>query len=363
MSIEAENRETKARPLARYLWRLGLTVDDVRRLPYASRDRKVPTMKAFARAAYREAGVELREPSSPASETWDLVAAKLSVMAGWEAAGRPVPERDLRHLADRWWRPATETPEPLAVGCQHPTELGGELPTSKFGASGLDVPGPHLPDLGPTGRSLGDPGFRLVLVTGSRFWDATQPVRDALREQGEIAASRGQAPMLLHGACPWRPVDGRLCSADAIADWVATQELGWPVEAHPADWDRHGKAAGPRRNREMVQRRPAVCLAFPDADRPSQGTRGCMQLARGAGIPVILGYSPKGWAHLVDAGPVPGKTCHWCGLPALTTAPGDRGRWRCSEHPPLPGTWLGRLDTLDWAWRARAHELCAISGT
>lgn len=350
MSTEAENREAKARPLARYLWRLGLTVDDVRRLPYASRDRKVPTMKAFARAAYREAGVELREPSSPASETWDLVAAKLAVMAGWEAAGRPVPERDLRHLADRWWRP---------------TELGSDGATSNSQRPELEVgvdAGPAA-NLAADGSSLAGPGFRLVLVTGSRFWDATQPIREALREQGEIAASRGQVPMLLHGECPWRPVAGRLCSADAIADWVATQELGWPVEAHPADWDRHGKAAGPRRNREMVQRRPAVCLAFPDTDRPSQGTRGCMQLARDAGIPVILGYSPKGWAHLVDAGPVPGKTCHWCGLPALTTAPGDRGRWRCSEHPPLPGTWRGRLDVLDWAWRARAHELCAVSGT
>lgn len=348
MSIEAENRETKARPLARYLWRLGLTVDDVRRLPYASRDRTVPTMKAFARAAYREAGVDLREPSSPASETWDLVAAKLVVMAGWEFAGRPVPERDLRHMAHRWWRP---------------TELGSEGATSNSERWELEVaPGPAA-NLAAAGSSLAVPGFRLVLVTGSRFWGATRPIREALREQGEIAASRGQVPMLLHGACPWKPMDGRLCSADAIADWVATQELGWPVEAHPADWDRYDKAAGPRRNREMVQRRPAVCLAFPDADRPSQGTRGCMQLARGAGIPVVLGYSPKGWAHLVDAGPVPGKTCHWCGLPALTTAPGDRGRWRCSEHPPLPGTWRGRLDTLDWAWRARAHELCAISGT
>ena len=47
----------------------------------------------------------------------------------------------------------------------------------------------------------------------------------------------------------------------------AARQLGWPVEVLPADWRRHGRAAGPIRNRELLELAisRAVALASPAA--------------------------------------------------------------------------------------------------
>lgn len=55
-------------------------------------------------------------------------------------------------------------------------------------------------------------------------------------------------------------------------------------EAHPADWKRHGKAAGMIRNREMVALGADLCIAFPLPQ--SKGTFGCIREAEKAGIEV-----------------------------------------------------------------------------
>jgi hypothetical protein len=80
-----------------------------------------------------------------------------------------------------------------------------------------------------------------------------------------------------------------------MAERIAT---GWglAVERHPADWDKYGKAAGPRRNAEMVALGADVCLAFigpctkRDCRQPgphgSHGTTNCADLAKDAGIKV-----------------------------------------------------------------------------
>lgn len=113
-----------------------------------------------------------------------------------------------------------------------------------------------------------------VLVTGSRHWPDEAAV---WRELDALLAEHGQITVV-HGACP--------TGADAAAHhWVA--EAGdAPVveEQHPADWGRYGPAAGPRRNREMVQLGANVCLAFPTVN--SVGTVHCLRLAEAAGIEV-----------------------------------------------------------------------------
>jgi hypothetical protein len=73
-----------------------------------------------------------------------------------------------------------------------------------------------------------------------------------------------------------------ICHQEAIA-------LGFTPEPHPADWKRHGRAAGPIRNAEMVALGADVCLALPIGLSP--GTRGCIDLAEAAGIPVRC-YEP-----------------------------------------------------------------------
>lgn len=54
----------------------------------------------------------------------------------------------------------------------------------------------------------------------------------------------------------------------------------------PADWKKHGKAAGPIRNQRMIDEgKPSLVIAFPGG----RGTENMVQLAERAGIPVIYG--------------------------------------------------------------------------
>ena len=118
MTTADENRQRKASAIARALWRRGMTVEDLFRLPQASRDRTVPTMRRFARTAYDEAGVQEAEPHGPGSPTWrltDLLLTKMARYAGDHPDSPDVPARDL--LDDRAnWLPeapcATTTPDP-----------------------------------------------------------------------------------------------------------------------------------------------------------------------------------------------------------------------------------------------------------
>jgi hypothetical protein len=121
-----------------------------------------------------------------------------------------------------------------------------------------------------------------ILVTGSRYWRDRAAVRAGLDE-----AYRRWGPfVLVHGDCRDRRT-GKPVGADRWADeWAVDHAaVGIEVERHSADWDRHGDAAGPIRNAEMVARDALVCLAWPT--RYSRGTKGCMRLADEAGIPIV----------------------------------------------------------------------------
>jgi hypothetical protein len=61
---------------------------------------------------------------------------------------------------------------------------------------------------------------------------------------------------------------------------------GIQTEPHPADWNKFGLGAGPRRNQEMVDAGADVVFAFPAGK--SIGTRGCIKMAQKANIPVWL---------------------------------------------------------------------------
>jgi len=108
-----------------------------------------------------------------------------------------------------------------------------------------------------------------VLVTGSRDWTDENTIHGVLYEE----IMRNAGAILVHGACPR--------GADAIADslWLGA------VERHPADWKTHGKAAGFRRNAEMVNLGADVCFAF--IRNGSKGATHCADLAEKAGIPVL----------------------------------------------------------------------------
>lgn len=110
-----------------------------------------------------------------------------------------------------------------------------------------------------------------ILITGSRTWT------DHARIRAALAAWRSRYPdaVLVHGAAR---------GADSIAAAIWTS-WGLPVEAHPADWHRHGRAAGLLRNRRMVALGAQVCLAF--IRDHSAGASHAATLADTAGIPTV----------------------------------------------------------------------------
>jgi YspA, cpYpsA-related SLOG family len=67
-------------------------------------------------------------------------------------------------------------------------------------------------------------------------------------------------------------IHGGASGADRLAgDWAASR--GIPVEFHPADWQRYGRAAGPIRNQQMLAEKPDMVVAFP-------GGRGTVDMVR-----------------------------------------------------------------------------------
>jgi hypothetical protein len=95
---------------------------------------------------------------------------------------------------------------------------------------------------------------------------------------------------LVHGACGKKDKDGKvILGADLFAAEIA-REWGWLVEPYPANWDKHGKAAGPIRNREMANTRPDIGLAFGKLYRGSKltGTGDMVSVLNARGIPVIV---------------------------------------------------------------------------
>jgi hypothetical protein len=114
---------------------------------------------------------------------------------------------------------------------------------------------------------------RRILVCGSRNWHDTQTIRERLTR--------------LIPPEPWADeptiVHGDALGADRIAASVAL-DLGLWVEAHPANWRKHGKAAGPIRNNRMLDSDIDLVLAFQRAG--SRGTQHTIDGARRRGIPV-----------------------------------------------------------------------------
>jgi hypothetical protein len=90
-----------------------------------------------------------------------------------------------------------------------------------------------------------------------------------------LSASRGRlVQSLFHGGA--RGADQAIASA--------ADQLGWPQIACPAAWQQHGRAAGPIRNRQMLERSLALASALPV----------------GAGLLVIAFPGSRGTASLVD---------------------------------------------------------------
>lgn len=79
-------------------------------------------------------------------------------------------------------------------------------------------------------------------------------------------------------------IEGGAAGADFMARKFAEWQ-GIPVKTFPADWKRHGKAAGPLRNKQMLDEgKPDVVIAFEGG----RGTRNMVEQAKAAGVRVIV---------------------------------------------------------------------------
>lgn len=108
-----------------------------------------------------------------------------------------------------------------------------------------------------------------LIVCGGRDYNNSRAVYDAL---DYIRAHRGCITLIRTGGAR---------GADRLAeDWAEQNNV--PVDVHEADWETHGKAAGPIRNQAMADLGADGLVAFPGG----RGTADMVRRAIAAGIPV-----------------------------------------------------------------------------
>jgi predicted polyphosphate/ATP-dependent NAD kinase len=105
-----------------------------------------------------------------------------------------------------------------------------------------------------------------VIVTGGRTYDNASKIKEVLDNLN---------PTLI--------VQGGATGADALAKIYAEQN-SIPFKTYQADWEKHGRSAGPIRNNIMVlENQDATVVAFPGGS----GTRSCINLAKRFNLSII----------------------------------------------------------------------------
>ena len=116
-----------------------------------------------------------------------------------------------------------------------------------------------------------------ILVCGDRHWDDKHKILNAL-DRDEFFP-RQSISTVIHGGCR---------GADTLAGECA-KELGFKeVIEFPADWAKYGNKAGPIRNRQMLDEKPDIVLAFHSNLSKSKGTLDTVMEANRRGIEVWL---------------------------------------------------------------------------
>lgn len=125
-----------------------------------------------------------------------------------------------------------------------------------------------------------------ILISGSRFWSDEELIYKTLSTQSR----RYQNVTLIHGDC---------VGADKLAAKCGLK-LGFSVKSFPAQWSKFGKAAGPMRNKVMVDEllkydiNEREMIVFHDNLKQSKGTVGCIEIAMSNGItPTIISHNPQ----------------------------------------------------------------------
>ena len=116
--------------------------------------------------------------------------------------------------------------------------------------------------------------MRRVLVCGGReYGDREDECRFLWMKLDQLIAEVGSIQVIAGGAK----------GADTVAAEYSTHYLKQEPEVYLADWDTHGRAAGPIRNQRMIDEgKPDLVLAFPGG----RGTDDMVRRAEKAGIEV-----------------------------------------------------------------------------
>ena len=114
-----------------------------------------------------------------------------------------------------------------------------------------------------------------VIVCGSRSWSDVAAIWDRLD-------ALKRPVIIVHGGCHGADMAAR--------GWVQTLIYcgvrGVSEIAFLANWQSHGRKAGPLRNQAMADAGADLCIAFWDGS--SRGTRDMIRRAEAAGIPVEI---------------------------------------------------------------------------
>lgn len=123
----------------------------------------------------------------------------------------------------------------------------------------------------------------VVLITGARDWTDENFIYNKLSILSERKVT------IIHGCCQ---------GVDMVSDSVA-RKLGFNIIAKPAEWKKYGRAAGPIRNKEMINEAlifknkgiETIVYAFHDNLEKSKGTKNCVNQALKLGLNVnVFGH-------------------------------------------------------------------------
>jgi hypothetical protein len=115
--------------------------------------------------------------------------------------------------------------------------------------------------------------YHRVLVCGDRHWEDQKMICSVLCE---LKKEYGITTV----------VQGAAQGAD-MAAVLAAQKLKLAVRTFAPLWAQYGPAAGPIRNRQMLNDEPDLVVAFHDSLKDSKGTRNMCQLAVLGGVKTL----------------------------------------------------------------------------
>lgn len=113
------------------------------------------------------------------------------------------------------------------------------------------------------------------LICGSRNWKNEKLLRKRV-----LSILGPGNHTIINGACK---------GADLMSSSLAMDQE-WKLVEVPANWNKHGKKAGPLRNHQMIIENPDLdgVIAFTNNIKGSKGTKDMIFQANKHGIPVVL---------------------------------------------------------------------------